>query len=647
MSYILNKTDGTILIELVDGILDSDTTDISLVGKNFTGYGEFINENFVKILENFANSTVPLSPLKGQLWYDTSVDKLKIYNGTEFLPAAGSFVGPFPPQNPISGDTWYNSFSNQLSLYDGDEFRLVGPQFTLQQGQSGIFVRTVQDINFNSRTVLELRIGTTLQAVISREEITPDPSTGNIIQELVDNVNNPEGIIYPGVNVVNSYDFVYQGTATRAQNLITGSDFNSEFSTQQVLRNDQDGNIRGNLTLQGNSVSGTQPELILSSGSGNSSLLYFDKDLTITTGATGDDIRLIVSRVAGTTTEQFDAITVISQDKRVGIFNSSPEYNLDVNGDARVTGDLTVDGATVAVNTTDLFVAAKNINLGAVANPDDTTADAGGIILKGGPLLTDTNNDKTFTWIEATESWTSSENIELAASKMYRINNQPVLSSTRLFDNVTQATGLTRVGTLTELTVDDIAIDDNTISRINGSGLTINPNNGNIDVVNNKITNVELPTQNLDATNKTYVDIEIEKALLVFSIDVTGWTVANTNGNLIKHLNVVSPPRTQLNGKEASIITTRITSQVIEGINVAAGTNIEYADVLVGPDDSSIPVDFSDVGKLTVVEAISLPSNLSVPYTPIIAREVRHFIINSGSWIANVNKPPESVPNIL
>ena len=78
MSYNLNKTDGTLLTELVDGVLDINTTDISLVGRNYSGYGEFINENFIRMLENFANPNSPVTPLKGQLWYDTSESKLKL-----------------------------------------------------------------------------------------------------------------------------------------------------------------------------------------------------------------------------------------------------------------------------------------------------------------------------------------------------------------------------------------------------------------------------------------------------------------------------------------------------------------------------------------------------------------------------------------
>ena len=81
MSYKLNKTDGTILTDLVDGTVDNTSSDLTLIGRNYSGFGEFLNENFIKLLENFSSSDEPANPIRGQLWYDTSENKLKIYNG--------------------------------------------------------------------------------------------------------------------------------------------------------------------------------------------------------------------------------------------------------------------------------------------------------------------------------------------------------------------------------------------------------------------------------------------------------------------------------------------------------------------------------------------------------------------------------------
>ena len=86
MAYQINKTDGTIVATVADGQIDTLSTDITLIGKNYSGFGEAFNENLVKILENFSSTTAPLHPVKGQVWFDSAENKLKVYNGTTFIP---------------------------------------------------------------------------------------------------------------------------------------------------------------------------------------------------------------------------------------------------------------------------------------------------------------------------------------------------------------------------------------------------------------------------------------------------------------------------------------------------------------------------------------------------------------------------------
>ena len=80
MSYRLNKTDGTLLTELIDGKIDNTSTELTFIGKNYQGFGEFINENFIKLLESFANVSAPSKPIKGQLWFDTTNNRLKVFD---------------------------------------------------------------------------------------------------------------------------------------------------------------------------------------------------------------------------------------------------------------------------------------------------------------------------------------------------------------------------------------------------------------------------------------------------------------------------------------------------------------------------------------------------------------------------------------
>jgi len=173
MGYKLNKTDGTLLVDLVDGQLDTTTTSIGLIGKNYTGFGETLNENLIKMLENFANTSAPSVPLKGQLWYDTASARIKVYDGTSFKESGGPIVSQSEPANMVSGDLWLNSLTNQLYFYDGTDLTLAGPVYTAQQGKSGFETVTALDTQNNSKTTIRFFIGGNLIGVFANEEFTP------------------------------------------------------------------------------------------------------------------------------------------------------------------------------------------------------------------------------------------------------------------------------------------------------------------------------------------------------------------------------------------------------------------------------------------------------------------------------------------
>jgi hypothetical protein len=137
---------------------------------------------------------------------------------------------------------------------------------------------------------------------------------------------------------------------------------------------------------------------------------------------------------------------------------------LSVTGNATVTGDLTVNGTQVVINTQTLDVEDRNIVLGNVGSPTDSTANTGGITLKGA-------TDKSFSWLDATDSWTSSENVELASGKSYRINGTEVLSSTALGSGVTSSS-LTSVGTIGTGVWEGSAIVDTYLATISNSATT-------------------------------------------------------------------------------------------------------------------------------------------------------------------------------
>lgn len=157
MPYIINKTNGTQIAIVQDGTINASSLDITLVGKNYTGYGETFNENFVKLLENFANTTPPPKRLSGQVWYDTGVRKLKFYDGTQFKPVGVLEAQDTKPSGYNRGDLWYNTAEGRLYAYSGvgSTWNLIGP-LTSRASTSGPLAKEAKDLTDSGFPVVSM-----------------------------------------------------------------------------------------------------------------------------------------------------------------------------------------------------------------------------------------------------------------------------------------------------------------------------------------------------------------------------------------------------------------------------------------------------------------------------------------------------------
>jgi hypothetical protein len=129
MAYTVNKTNSSATpnsYTVQDSILNTQT-DISFIGKGYAGYGEIVAENFLHLLENFSNTSAPSKPIKGQLWFDESEGRLKVYNGSSFNPLGGARYQSSTPASQTQGDLWIDSDTGQLYFYNGTSNVLVGP----------------------------------------------------------------------------------------------------------------------------------------------------------------------------------------------------------------------------------------------------------------------------------------------------------------------------------------------------------------------------------------------------------------------------------------------------------------------------------------------------------------------------------------
>jgi hypothetical protein len=568
MTYQLNKTDGSILTELVDGQIDRESTNLVLVGRNFTGFGEFINENFIKLLENFANTAPPSNPLTGQTWWDVREQRLKVYDGTVWKASGGPFVQPNRPQM-VAGDLWIDNLNNQVYAFDGTDLILIGPSYTENQGVSGLQVATVLDTQSRTRTVLKLYIGNLLMGVLS--SLTFTPLLTNRILELV-SPQNPDGIIFEGINIVNKNAFKFLGTAESATALVNQD--GTVLTADQFIPSDKDGITVGSLTVQNNAgiavgLSRNNVQRVV----GNR---YFIENQLI-----DHDLSLRV-RSSKFQSIVVDAVYVDADTGRVGIFTTDrlPQATLDVEGDLRVTGNLTVEGETTVVETTTLRVEDKNIELGFTSGPnlaDDAASSGGGI------TLLSTNGNKTWQWEQTTDSWTSNKNIDLESlTSTYKINGINKLTNDSL-TNILYADDLVRIGTLEFLNVDNINLNNNVISSTidlvvqSGANVSISAQNninlaptGNIVVQNERtITGLGEPVNPSDAATKKYVDERPFTDPVVFSLDITnlgsGQALVN---NIINILSTLFPAPSAGLGKIARIHTVSYTNSTVSGVIV-------------------------------------------------------------------------------
>lgn len=168
MSYTLIKTNGTTLTTVADASLNV-TTDLQFVGRNYSGYGAPFNENFLKLLENFNNTTPPAKPIQGELWFDSSNKSLNVcYDGKNFKSLANMYVQGTQPASVVKGDMWWDTSNNQLKTFDGSSFLLIGPQLSSKPGP--YWTSVAENTNVNSQvTVLEAKYGNITAVTVSNQ----------------------------------------------------------------------------------------------------------------------------------------------------------------------------------------------------------------------------------------------------------------------------------------------------------------------------------------------------------------------------------------------------------------------------------------------------------------------------------------------
>jgi len=217
MAYKVDKFNGTFLVSVADGTIDT-TTDLRLVGKNYAGYGEVQNENFLHLLENFTNTTPPPNAITGQIWYDSSTKKLKFYDGVKFKVTTGAEVASLAPTGLAHGDFWWDTTTKQLYVWSGTDYELIGPEASPELGQTAVVNAVVRDSEELPLThsIIKFLVGGKCVAIISKDEFIlshADAITGFPL------IKKGYTLVNTGADGVTSDDYIHWGTASNALKL--------------------------------------------------------------------------------------------------------------------------------------------------------------------------------------------------------------------------------------------------------------------------------------------------------------------------------------------------------------------------------------------------------------------------------------------
>lgn len=257
MAYTINLTDGTIFATIADGTVNTSSS-MTLVGKNYAGYGEFLDENFIHLLENGSNTTAPSSPLTGQLWWDKTNNLLKVYNGTTFKTISAATASSTQPTSNVTGDLWYDTTNQQVKVYTGSSFIVVGPAFTSAEGTAGAIPETINDNTATPHYVTSLYVNNTRVAIVSKDSnFTAAAPVSTLFPTVYKGitVSNASGTTFAG-NVTNTGNVVVTSGGTATQTISSTGTYTTGFAS--VTGNVIGGNVTtaGLVTATGNVTGG-------------------------------------------------------------------------------------------------------------------------------------------------------------------------------------------------------------------------------------------------------------------------------------------------------------------------------------------------------------------------------------------------------
>lgn len=561
MPYSLIKTNGIQLTIVQDGTVDT-TTDLVFVGKNYTGYGNPVNENFLKLLENFANGTAPKKPLTGQLWYDTTNKRMKVYDGRKFKSVGIIDYGIQRPTGMNPGDLHFNQNSKKLFAYDGVEWISIGPA-DFAAGGVGLVSSSITDNSSNNYPAYVMTLGNntaTIFSEVSRYDLPSNSAYFNKFKRIYPGITlsdtNTSGISAHN-NGFSINGTILWGTAASALGLVkydngvislinsnnitlktdlsSGSDFplvvlddnGITVGVQRVFQmHVTSGNVSNLSAINGNRIQinlktnlGTYTNVLNIDGSGGYALTP-NSSLPVNIGSSGNRFNGIF---ANTLTALLITGTNISV---VNAFANSVNSNSITSPSANINNvtSRNVDSQTINVNTltattvSGTTISGTNIFGGAVFDNGIRVINAATILDYGVRSLSGTANQINVS--------ASTGNVTLSLPSTVAVNSlsAAVISGTAVYDNGQ------RVLTLATIPSAGVSAVSGTAGQILVNGL-IGASTGSVSL--SFPPNVSMNTLGVTTVNATSITVNGNNVFNTYSNGTTGLTnVASNPGEL-------------------------------------------------------------------------------------------------------------------
>ena len=354
MSYNIKLTNGSTIYTIADGTYDNTHTSLTLVGRNYSNYGQIMTDNLVHLLENFSYSSSPVHPLVGQIWWDLSTGVLKVCTDNSTTPiwkvVGGATSAAVAPTTTTAGDLWWDYVNQQFYIYNGttpyssNGWVLVGPTYQSGNGKSGAIWEIIQDIDGGTHHVVSIYLDGTRTAIISQDDT-----------------------FTPSITII-GFNTVRQGWNMNTSNTIWGTANNASYLGNQpaanYFRNNQNNTGTGSLTLTNDSgiTVGAGSDLTLSVN---------DIDAKITNHTNGGDVD-IYAKTEGVSTryihiEGTTGAVEVAADPTTTLGIATKHYVDNQTFNTNLTGTPTAVTAPPGTNTTQIattaFVYQANLSL--------------------------------------------------------------------------------------------------------------------------------------------------------------------------------------------------------------------------------------------------------------------------------------------